>query len=175
MIRRRPIPTALAVLAFLLCAGTASAAVATWNSGFNGWWPGGFGYPPITVQANGYPCSVTVYGPTFDVMGGAWNQNYGGGVSCAGGVGEKTLTIYDQVQGPDGRTWFTITGSTFTTGPTSINPVRMIRNRAAFLGHAYRAVASTRLVVPNGHAGCSLTNTCSQTITITAISRPLAP
>lgn len=173
MKQRLLIPITLAM--FALSAGAASAAVATWNSGFNGWWPGGFGYPPVTVQAKGFPCSVTVYGPTFNFKGSVWNQNYGGGTSCAGGVGEKTLTIYDQVLGPDGRTWFTITGSTFTAGPTNVHPLRMIRNRSAFLGHAYRAVATTRLVVPNGHAGCSLNNTCSQTITITAISRALAP
>ena len=167
------IPTALAACA--LSPGISSAAVATWNSGFNGWWPAGFGYSPLTVQAKGYPCSVTAYGPTFNFKGPVWNQNYGGGVSCAGGVGEKTLTIYDQVLGPDGRTWFTISGSTFTAGPTNVHPLRMIRNRSASLGHTYRAVATTRLVVPNGHAGCSLNNTCSQTITIAAISRALAP
>lgn len=73
-------------------AGTAVAAVApTWNSGYNNWWPGGFGYSPVTVSAPAYPASVTAYG------------------------------------------------------------------------------------LPNGHAGCSLNHTCSQTITITAISRPLAP
>jgi len=166
---------AIVLVVFALDAGAASAQVAKWNSGYNGWWPGGFGYAPVTVQAHGYPCSVTAYGPTFNFKGSVWNQNYGGGASCAGGVGEKTLTIYDQVLGPDGRTWFTITGSTFTAGPTLVHPLRMIRNRSAFLGHAYRAVATTKLVVPNGHAGCSLNNTCSQTITITAISRALAP
>lgn len=173
MMQRLLLPATLA--AFALSVGSASATVATWNSGYNGWWPGGFGYPPVTVQASGYPCSVTAYGPTFNFKGSVWNQNYGGGVSCAGGVGDKTLTIYDQVLGPDGRTWFTISGSTFTAGPTSVHPLRMIQNRAAFLGHAYRAVATTKLVVPNGHAGCSLDNTCFQAITISAISRALAP
>jgi hypothetical protein len=173
MQRRLLIPIALAV--FALGAAAASAEVATWNSGFNGWWPGGFGYSPLTVQASAYPCSVTAYGPTFNFKGPVWNQNYGGGTSCAGGVGEKTLTIYDQVLGPDGRTWFTISGSTFTGGPTSVHQFRMIQNRPASLGHAYRTVATTKLVVPNGHAGCSRNSTCSQTITITAISRALAP
>jgi hypothetical protein len=116
-----------------------------------------------------------VLGPTFNYTAGAWNQNYGGGTSCAGGVGLKSMTIYAQVLGPDGHTWFTITGSTFRTAPISGNPLRMIRNRAAFLGHVYQAVAIARLVVPNGYAGCSLTNTCNQTLTITAVSRPLAP
>jgi hypothetical protein len=131
------------------------------------------GSPPVTVQAHGYPCSVTAYGPTF-----RWHpltQTYGGGTSCAGGVGTKALTISVQVLGQDGRTWYTITGSTFTAGPIAGNPLRTNGKRAAYLGHVYRTVATARLVVPNGHAGCSLNNTCSQTITITAISKPVAP
>jgi hypothetical protein len=38
-----------------------------------------------------------------------------------------------------------------TASPTTSNPQRMIRNRAAYLGHGYRTVASATLVVPNGH------------------------
>ena len=102
-------------------------------------------------------------------------MDYGGGISSNRGVGTKTLTISVQVLGRDGRTWYTITGSTSTGGPVSGNPLRLASNRPAFLGHVYRTVATARLVVPNGHAGCSLSNTCYQTITITATSRPLAP
>jgi hypothetical protein len=157
-------------------AAVAGAQVApAWNHGYMGWWPSGFGYPPVTVQASNYPCSVTAYGPTFHSRSSGWTQDYGGGTSCAGGVGTKSLTTYDQVLGGDGRTWHTITGSTFTAGPTGANPLRMIHTRTAYLGHVYRTVAVAKLVVPNGHAGCSLSNSCSQAITITAISRPLAP
>jgi len=166
----------LVVSLVALGAGPAVAAVApTWNSGYNGWWPGGYGYPPVAAQAQGYPCSATAYGPTFHSSSSGWTQDYGGGTSCARGVGMKTLTIYDQVLGQDGRTWHTISGSTFTNGPTSGNPLRMTYNRPAFLGHVYRTVVVAKLVVPNGHAGCSLNNTCSQTITIATTSRPLAP
>jgi hypothetical protein len=166
----------LAMSLAALGAGTAIATVApTWNSGYNNWWPGGFGYPPVTVHAPAYPCSVTAYGPTFHFRGSKWTQDYGGGASCAEGVGSKTLTSYDQVLGQDGRTWHTISGSTFTSGPTSGNPLHMRHTRPAYLGHVYRTVAVAKLVVPNGHAGCSLSNTCSQAITITATSRPLAP
>ena len=160
----------------LVGAGTASAQpVATWNSGYNGWWPGGFGYPPVTVQTSGYPCSVTAYGPTFHSYPREWRMDYGGGTSCQAGVGAKTLTVAAQVLGQDGHTWYTITGSTVTYGPRTINPLRIIRNRPAYLGHVYRTFATAKLVVPNGRAGCSLTNTCNQTIVIKAISRPLAP
>jgi hypothetical protein len=172
MRRRLLIPVFLTVLA--LTAGAASAQAPTWNSGY-GWWPGGFGNPPVTVHAHNYPCSVTAYGPTFKHNGGGWKQAYGGGTSCTQGVGRKMLTVSAQVLGGNGHSWFTIKGSRTTAGPTDGNPLRIIRHRPAFLGHGYRTVASAKLVVPNGHAGCSLTNTCFQTITIKAISRPLAP
>lgn len=166
-------PAALAL--FVVNAGAAVALAPTWNAGYNGWWPGGFGYPPVTVQAPSYPCSVTAYGPTFNTHASVWNQNYGGGVSCASGVGQKSLTISDQVLGQGGHTWFTISGSTFTAGPINGNPLRMIRNRPAYLGHVYRTATVAKMVVPNGHAGCSMTNTCSQTIVLSGTSRPLAP
>jgi hypothetical protein len=174
MVRRMLVVTA-GMLMVGVAAAAASAGAPSWNSGYNGWWPGGFGYPPVTVHARNYPCSLTAYGATFHSHRSGWTQDYGGGVSCAAGVGEKTLTISDQVLGQDGRTWHTIIGSTFTNGPIQQNPLRMIRNRPAYLGHAYRVVTTAKLVVPNGHAGCSLTNTCSQTIRITTTSGPLAP
>jgi hypothetical protein len=172
---RRMLVLTAGMLMVGVAAAAASAAAPSWNSGYNGWWPGGFGYPPVTVHARNYPCSLTAYGATFHSHRSGWTQDYGGGVSCAGGVGEKTLTISNQVLGQDGRTWHTISGSTFTNGPIQRNPLRMIRNRPAYLGHAYRVATTARLVVPNGHAGCSLTNTCLQTIRITATSAPLAP
>jgi hypothetical protein len=173
MIRRTLI---LAVGLLALGAGTAfGAAAPTWNSGYNNWWPGGFGFPPVSVQAPGYPASATAYGPTFNSSSRGWTMVYGGGTSVFHGLGVKTLTMSAQVLGPDGRTWYTITGSKTTAGPISGNPLRMISSRPAYLGHVYRTVATAKLVVPNGHAGCSLNNTCSQPITITATSRPLAP
>ena len=174
MVRRMLVLTMVVVSVGVTCAA-ASSPRPRWNSGYNGWWPGGFGYPPFTVQAKDYPCSLTAYGPTFHSHKSRWTQDYGGGASCRGGVGVKTMTISDQVLGKDGRTWHTISGSTFTAGPVSSNPLRMIQGRAAFLGHAYRALATAKLVVPNGHAGCSLTNTCTQTLTITVAGRRLAP
>lgn len=172
---RRRVAILTAGLLALIATAASAQMVAAWNAGYDGWWPGGYGYPPVTVQARDYPCSVTAYGPTFHSHSSGWTQDYGGGSSCQGGVGSKTLTIYDQVLGEDSHTWYTIIGSKFTAGPTTRNPVRMIRNRAAYLGHAYRTVAIAKLVVPNGHAGCSLNNTCQEMITITAMSRPLAP
>ena len=131
--------------------------------------------PPQTVSAHGYPCSATAYGPTFESSRRGWHQHDGAGVSCTGGVGTKTATLSVQVLGPNGHRWFTVRGTPTTTGPSNGNPVRIIRTRPAVPGHEYRTVVVARLVVPNGHAGCSLTNSCNQTLTITAISRGLAP
>src|SRR5690242_8703304 len=162
------------VAAFAAATSAAAAQAPQWNSGY-GWWPAGFGYPPLTFHAHNFPCSLTVNGPTFNFNSFGWNQAYGGGTSCAGGVGRKTLTVSAQVLGQDGHTWFTIRGSTVTSGPTNGNPLRIKRVRAASLGHSYRAVASAKPVVPNGHAGCSLNNTCSQTLHLGTVSLPLAP
>lgn len=172
---RRVFPTLIVSAAVMIGAAAALAAGGPrWNHGFNGWWPGGYGYPPHTVHASGYPCSLTVYGPTFRSGKKGWSQYYGGGTSCVHGLGQKTLTVSEQVLGRNG-TWHTLSGSAFTTGPSYGNPVWAIHKRAAFLGHVYRASASAVLVVPNGHAGCSLDNTCYQTITLQAHSKPLAP
>jgi hypothetical protein len=48
---RRRVLTPAALALFVLNAGAAVALAPTWNAGYNGWWPGGFGYPPVTVQA----------------------------------------------------------------------------------------------------------------------------
>jgi hypothetical protein len=160
---------------FALLAVGAAALAPMWNSGSNGWWPAGFGYPPVTVHAPAYPCSVTSYGPTFHSRHGGWTQDYGAGTACTSGVGMKTLTISEQVLGTDGHTWFTLSGSTFTTGPVAGTTLRLRHQRPALIGHVYRTVATARLVVPNGHAGCSLTGTCYQPLTLTAVSRRLAP
>jgi hypothetical protein len=172
--RRRVVVLNCAVLALAAAAAVAAVSPA-WNHGYNGWWPGGYGYPPLSVEAHGYFCSATVHGPTFHSKAGGWTQDYGAGTSCLGGVGTKTLTVANQVLGQNRHTWFTISGSAVKGGPTTGNPLRLRRTRAAHLGHAYRTIVGATLVVPNGHAGCSLTNSCDQTIVIRAVSRPLAP
>src|SRR4051794_28830378 len=116
MLRRMLVITA-GMLLTAAVAAAASSPQPRWNSGYNGWWPGGYGYSPVTVHAKNYQCSLTAYGPTFHSPKSGWTQDYGGGVGCAGGVGTKTMTISDQVLGQDGKTWHTITGSTATGGP----------------------------------------------------------
>jgi hypothetical protein len=120
-------------------------------------------------------CSATAYGPTFHSKTSGWTQDYGAGTSCVAGVGTKSVAFSAQVLGQNRHTWYTISGSTLTAGPTSANPLRVRRTRPAYLGHLYRTVVTATLVVPNGYAGCSFTNSCNQTIVIRAVSRSLAP
>lgn len=166
------IATALTVLA---CAFAAPAALAQpeWNSGF-GWWPGGFGYPPVTVQAANWRCSVTAYGPTYGTKPGNWFMHYGGGTSCASGIGLKSLTVYVQTIGTlNGKPhWYTVFGTGLTSGPTTAVHLQRSNTREAYLGHGYRVVAVARLILPNAYAGHPR---ATSTITLTARSRELAP
>jgi len=172
--RRLLILTSIAVAAIAATAAAGVAQAPSWNSGY-GWWPGGFGDRPVTTAAKGYPCSVTAYGPTFRFRHRNWMQFYGAGTSCVDGIGTKAVTVYLQVQGPHGKRWFTISSATATVGPLEGNPVRVKRTAPAYLGHAYRTLAVAKLIVPNGHAGCSLTDTCNESLTLTARSHGLAP
>lgn len=117
--------------------------------------PAGGVYVPsqshVTVQMPGAMCSVTEHGPVFPYNHAGWSMRYGGGVSCAGGVGSKTLSIYVQVigNGPKHK-WFTIFGSGMTQGPTPVNPLRLSTSRTAYLGHAYRVVAVANVTLASG-------------------------
>ena len=118
----------------------------------------------VTVQMPGGTCSVTEHGPVFPYNNAGWTMTYGGGVSCAGAIGQKTLSVYAQVAGQDGKTWFTIFGSGLVQGPTPINPLRLRTTRTAYLGHAYRIVAVGHVELPSG-----------KTLSATAYSHGWAP
>lgn len=49
---------------------------------------------PVTKSLPGLPCSVTA---TFRLSAGARTMAFGGGVSCTGGVGAKTVDVVPQV------------------------------------------------------------------------------
>jgi hypothetical protein len=70
---------------------------------------------------------------------------YGGGTSCAGGVGSRSLSVVAQVE--NGSRWFTITGSSVKGGPAVGNPLRVRTQRNGFLGHAYRIVATGSVTI----------------------------
>jgi hypothetical protein len=165
------IPSVLVVLGFAIAAPAAIAQ--GWNSGY-GWWPAGYGNPPATVQQGNWACSVTAYGATLGVKPGNWFMYYGGGTSCARGIGQKSLTVYVEVMGTtSGKAhWYTVWGTGLTTGPSSAVHVRLINTRQAYLGHEYRVVAVATLVLPNGYAGHPH---ATSTITLTSYSEGLAP
>ncbi|HET9102072.1 MAG TPA: hypothetical protein VFN55_01860, partial [Solirubrobacteraceae bacterium] len=60
-----------------------------WNNGY-GWWPPGFGYPPLTVRVPGYTCTVTAAGPTFHSYPREWRQDFGGSVRCPSTLGTRS-------------------------------------------------------------------------------------
>jgi hypothetical protein len=129
-----------------------------------------------TVHANGYPCSVTAFGPIFRFTSNGIMMRYGGGTSCRRSLGRRELTVDVQVRGAHGR-WFNINGAHLQAGPTTHSPLRLFASRPALLGHVYRTKAAAFMVVPNGHAGCSLHQPpdCNQTIVLTSFTAPIAP
>lgn len=162
-LRRFPPVRAFAVVAVVSLVVAATAAAQT-------------GDRPHTVHARGYPCSVTAYGPTFHFTSSKIVMSYGGGTSCKGSVGRRELTVDAQVRGAHGR-WFNINGSHLQGGPTTHSPLRLFGQRLSHLGHVYRTKASAFMVVPNGHAGCSLHNPpdCNETIVVNSYTAPMAP
>ena len=121
---------------------------------------------PTTVQmprVPGLSCSVTEYGPKF-VFGSGITMNYGGGVSCAAGVGLKALHVYVEVQAHNNpREYFIVSGSRRRAGPVPINPLRISLARTVFLGHAYRVVAVATVTLDGKSTGAA------------AVSRTWAP
>jgi hypothetical protein len=131
----------------LLAAGaSASSAIQAWTT---------------TKPLPGVPCSVTA---NLAVGYGAGSMTYRGGVSCAGGVGQKTLDVVPQVfRFVNGhRLWFDISLVGRYQGPTPINPLRLSAGTQAVAGHIYRLLVYARVTLANGHsssltacAGCT--------------------
>jgi hypothetical protein len=118
-----------------------SALAASWNSGY-GWWTPGYGNRPVTVHASQYTyhCSVTAYGPTIDQFG---YNDYAAGTSCAGNAPViKTLTLLEQVLGPDHKTGFALQ-PVLMSGPSTHDPVRSPR-----LGKRSSGISTARSRTP---------------------------
>jgi hypothetical protein len=123
-------------------------------------------------------CSVTSGGPDFNFGQNVIDMSYGGGVSCKGGIGHKSLNVSVQVagSGPNRGRFFTITGSQRSVAGSS-SPIRINVGREAVLGHAYRVVARGKVTFPNGFAGCSLhvPPACTEAVSATAVGPLIAP
>ncbi|MGZ4168635.1 MAG: hypothetical protein ACXVR1_14470 [Solirubrobacteraceae bacterium] len=103
-----------------------------------------------TAQLPGAPCSVTA-----ELTTRAQTMTYGGGTSCAGGVGAKTIDVVPQVFNRiNGKAlWFNISLAGLYQGPVSANPLRLGATRPAVDGHAYRVLVVARVLLPDGRVG----------------------
>lgn len=110
--------------------------------------PRGFVYStvPTTVQIPGVPCFVSQFGAGFPTINNTPVMNYGGDLSCPPSVtGQKRLEIAAQVSGPgpSGRfKYYTITGSTLSTGSTTKPYLSLYTGRAVYIGHPYRVIVT---------------------------------
>ena len=113
---------------------------------------------PITKPLSGVPCSVTA---TFSLDRRAATMTYGGGVSCAGGVGQKTIDVVPQVFNVvDGKPlWFNISLAGRYQGPTPISPLRLTDKTSYVASHTYRLLVYGRVTLPNGRSAA--TTVCS--------------
>jgi hypothetical protein len=128
----------------------------------------------VTKQLPGVPCSVTA---SYTFFLSARAMSYAGGVSCAGGVGQKTLNVVPQVLNASGgkRVWFTLSLAGVYQGPTPTSPLRLSASRAAVVGHVYRVLAYGRVTLPGGKTAwataCAGTCTDPAALSITPTSR----
>ncbi len=128
--------SALSVLAFLALASSASANASAPRS-------------PVTRTMSGTPCSVTA---RFTLSQSTRTMSYGGSVSCAGGVGQKTVDVVPQVFNVvNGKPlWFDISLIGRYAGPTPINPLRMSASAPYVPSHTYRLLVYGRVTLPSG-------------------------
>jgi hypothetical protein len=122
--------------------------------------------PQTTKQLPGVPCSVTAYGLAFAPAGSSSSMSYGGGISCAGGVGQKTLNVVPQVSklAHGRRLWYDLSLVGLYQGPTPANPLRLTGSTSFVHGHVYRLLVYGRVTMPDGRvvsttvcSGCAAT------------------
>ncbi len=116
--------------------------------------------PSTTKQLPNVQCSVSAYGLT-PAASGAHSMRYGGGLSCAGGVGQKTVDVVPEVRKlVNGREhWYILGGAGLYQGPTPTNPLRVTGTTALAGGHVYRLLVYGSVVLPHGRT--SSTTVCS--------------
>ncbi len=116
----------------------------------------GAGLPPpsTTKQLPGVRCSVTAYGLSFTPSGTSGSMSYGGGLSCAGGVGQKTLDVVPQVSKLAGgrRHWYNLSLVGLYQGPTPANPLRLTGSTSFVAGHVYRLLVYGGVRMSDGRA-----------------------
>lgn len=116
-----------------------------------------------TLPIPGTQCSVTAW-DYFSSESGTYVMHYGGGTSCAGNAGRRTLNVVPQVFNliKGEPLWFSIGGEGLFQGPTPLSPLRLSRARAAVASHIYRVVAYGQVTLLNGKtASVTVCPTCS--------------
>ncbi len=112
--------------------------------------------PPFstTKQMTGVPCSVTA---TFALNNAGATMSYGGGVSCAGGAGQKVIDVVPQVFNVvNGQPlWFDIGLSALYQGPTPVNPLRLSGNRSPVTSHIYRVLVYAHVAMRDGRSSAA--------------------
>jgi hypothetical protein len=119
-------------------------------------------------------CSVTAWDYYMSVNG-VYTLKYGGGTSCAGHVGQRTLNVVPQVFNLVHGTplWFNIGGAGLFQGPTPAGPLRLNGTRMGVTGHLYRLLAYGQVVLPNGRLGSvTVCADCQRTRPILSIAPP---
>jgi hypothetical protein len=138
----------------LACVGSCLFAVGTSASTDTQAWT-------TTKPLPGVSCSVTA---NLAVVYGEGNMTYRAGVSCAGGVGQKTLDLVPQVYRivNGHHLWFDISLIGRYQGPTPINPLRLSAGTQAVAGHIYRLLVYAHATLASGRsssltacAGCT--------------------
>jgi len=106
---------------------------------------------PVTKPLRGVPCSVTA---TLTLEASDRTMTYGGGISCAGGVGAKTIDVVPQVFNVvNGKSlWFNLSLVGLYQGPTPINPLRLTGTTAYVPSHTYRLLVFGRVTLPDGRS-----------------------
>ena len=158
----------------LACVGVGSLLFATAAAA-----SAGMPQPSITKQLADVPCSVTVYGLAF-TNSGTPSMSYGGGVSCAGGVGEKTVNVVPEVgKAVNGQQhWYVIGGIGLYQGPTPVNPLRVSGTASFVAGHVYRLLVYGGVILPDGRtssmticSGCAPSTSPLPTLRVTGYDR----
>ena len=134
-----------------------------------------------TRSMPGVPCSASA---ALSVDSAKGTMSYKGGVSCAGGVGQKTIDVVPQVRkiGSDGKPlWYSISLASLYQGPTPANPLRLSASREAVKGHVYRLLVYGQVALPDGRlasttacsgSGCAGSSSISIRPTYTYVSQP---
>ncbi len=124
------------VTACAACQGTQPTLSITPASGWVYTWPA------KTVPVPGAPCSVTLFETRFPYINSTEVMDYGGEMFCATGFGgQQKLDIAAQAlgHGPSrSLTYYTITGSTLSAGPSASPYLELETARTVYTGHPYR-------------------------------------